>query len=275
MKSPDISVIVTNHNYGKYIRRCLGSLLNQEVERSRYEIIVVDDHSTDDSLQAIETFKNSGDIRVIVNRRNLGVGGSSHVGVGHSRGKYFVRVDADDYVQPPFLSMLYTFLRFCPQYVGVSCDYYLTDNDERILSVESFRENGLACGMMLRTSYLERIGSYDRKKKVFEDQDLFRRIDLCEVGSLGAWTVRTLDDSWSILIVVAFLLAAAVFAVYLAHVRVYDEAEVGSLRSQRSITPLVMTFMYKRRVAEVVLDFCLVSITYTRPTGSSSRKGNS
>lgn len=184
MKGPDISVVVTNFNYGKYIRRCLRSLLSQDLERSRYEIILVDDRSTDDSLQAVAAFKEAGDIKVIVNRKNLGVGGSSRAGVDHSRGKYFVRVDADDYVQPPFLSMLYNFLRFCPDYVGVSCDYFLTDNDERVLSVESFKENGLACGLMLRTSYLERIGSYNHSKKIFEDQDLFRRIDSRKVYHL-------------------------------------------------------------------------------------------
>lgn len=177
MKSPDISVVITNYNYGKYIRRCLRSLLNQDLARDRYELIVVDDHSTDDSVGAIESFKGAGDITILVNKRNLGVGASARVGVDHSRGKYFVRVDADDYVQPPFLSMLYNFLRFCPQYVGVSCDYFLTDNDERVLSAESFKEQGLACGLMLRTSYLERIGSYNKKKKVFEDRDLFERIE--------------------------------------------------------------------------------------------------
>lgn len=177
MKGPDISVVVTNFNYGHYIRRCLRSLLSQDLDRGRYEIIVVDDHSTDDSLEAIAAFRKAGDVAVVVNKKNLGVGGSSRVGVDHARGKYFVRVDADDYVQPPFLSMLYNVLRFCPDYVGVSCDYFLTDNDERILKVQSFQENGLACGLMLRTSYLERIGSYNLKKKLFEDKDLFTRID--------------------------------------------------------------------------------------------------
>jgi hypothetical protein len=80
-------------------------------------------------------------------------------------------------VQPAFLPMLFNFLRFCPKYVGVSCDYFLTDNDERVLSVQSFQENGLACGLMLRTSYLEIVGSYNKKKKVFEDTDLFHRIE--------------------------------------------------------------------------------------------------
>ena len=177
MKAPDISVVVTNYNYGKYVRRCLRSLLNQDLGRQHYEIVVIDDRSTDDSLQAMEAFSEAGDVKVIVNKKNLGVGGSSRVGVDHSRGKYFVRVDADDYVQPPFLSMLYNFLRFCPNYVGVSCDYFVTDNDERILSVQSFQENGLACGLMLRTSYLEIVGSYNKKKKLFEDKDLFRRLE--------------------------------------------------------------------------------------------------
>ena len=177
MKAPDISVVVTNYNYGSFIRRCLRSLLSQELERNRYEIIVVDDKSTDDSLAAIEAFVEAGEVRVIVNKKNLGVGGSSRVGVDHSRGKYFVRVDADDYVQPPFLSMLCNFLRFRPDCVGVSCDYFITDIDERIVSVESFKENGLACGLMLRTSHLERVGSYNKRRRLFEDRDLLKRID--------------------------------------------------------------------------------------------------
>ena len=47
VKAPDVSVVVTNFNYGKYLRRCLRSLINQDLDRSRYEVIVVDDHSTD------------------------------------------------------------------------------------------------------------------------------------------------------------------------------------------------------------------------------------
>ncbi len=177
MKAVDISVIVTNFNYGRLIRRCLRSLLNQDLQSDRYEIIVVDDASKDDSLLALETFRQNDEIRLIVNRNNTGVGASSVIGVSHSRGKYVVRVDADDYVQPPFLYILFNFLKFNPAYAGVSCDYFLTDNEERILSVQSFEQNGLACGLMLRTSYLEQIGSYNPEKRIFEERDLFERID--------------------------------------------------------------------------------------------------
>ena len=56
MRAVDISVIVTNYNYGRVLRRCIRSLLNQELEHSRYEIIVIDDHSTDDSRDALTVF---------------------------------------------------------------------------------------------------------------------------------------------------------------------------------------------------------------------------
>ena len=64
-KAPDVSVVVTNFNYGKYLRRCLRSLINQDLDRSRYEVIVVDDHSTDDSLDAIDEFAADKGIKVI------------------------------------------------------------------------------------------------------------------------------------------------------------------------------------------------------------------
>lgn len=177
MRLIDISVIVVNHNYGKLIRRCIRSLLNQDMDKSHYEILVVDDASTDDSIEALDTFTRVREIKVIRNKENLGIGASAQIGVANSRGKYFVRVDSDDYVQPPFLYMLYNFLKFNPKYVGVSCDYFITDNEERVISPESFKDNGIACGLMFRTSYLEIIGSYNADKRVFEDKDLFSRIN--------------------------------------------------------------------------------------------------
>lgn len=177
MRLIDISVIVVNYNYGKLIRRCIRSLLNQDLNKEHYEIIVVDDGSTDDSIEALETFESAGDVRLIRNEKNMGIGASAQIGVANSRGKYFVRVDSDDYVQPPFLYMLYNFLKFNPKYVAASSDYFITDNEERVISHESFKEKGIACGLMFRTSYLEIVGSYNAQKKVFEDEDLFDRID--------------------------------------------------------------------------------------------------
>ena len=61
----DISVIVTNYNYSKLIRRCIRSLLNQNIDHKNYEIIVVDDCSTDNSVEVIESFTGYSNIKLI------------------------------------------------------------------------------------------------------------------------------------------------------------------------------------------------------------------
>lgn len=58
-----------------------------------------------------------------------------------------------------------------------------------------------------------------------------------------------------------FLLAMMIFAVYLARIRVYDDPDAATVKGQ-PVTPLVANFMYKRRVAEVMLDLCLIPLAY-------------
>jgi UDP-GlcNAc:undecaprenyl-phosphate GlcNAc-1-phosphate transferase len=77
-------------------------------------------------------------------------------------------------------------------------------------------------------------------------------------GAIGFAIHRSSDvDAW--LLGVVFILAMVVFAAYLAQVRVYDESATGPARG---VTLVLVEFMYKRRVAEVLLDVCLVLIAY-------------
>jgi UDP-GlcNAc:undecaprenyl-phosphate GlcNAc-1-phosphate transferase len=69
------------------------------------------------------------------------------------------------------------------------------------------------------------------------------------------------DSSWGSIAAVGFLLAMVIFGVYLARVRVYEEAHLAALQGD-SLTPVIANFMYKRRVAEVLLDLCLISLAY-------------
>ena len=68
------------------------------------------------------------------------------------------------------------------------------------------------------------------------------------------------SHAWSIAAALAFVIAMALFAVYLAGIRVYDDGD--SHAETGAVTPLVVEFMYKRRVAEVLLDCALVSLCY-------------
>lgn len=79
---------------------------------------------------------------------------------------------------------------------------------------------------------------------------------LAALGGIIGLTLRS--TGWPMVAGATFLVAMSLFAVYLARVRVYDEQEA----LPGTITPLVGDFMYKRRVAEVVLDFWLVGIAY-------------
>jgi len=84
---------------------------------------------------------------------------------------------------------------------------------------------------------------------------------LAAITGLTGYFARSLETSWSVLLIVAVMLPLAVFTVYLSNVRVYDGADLSVLR-RTGVTPLVMTFMYKRRVAEVFLDLALISMAY-------------
>jgi len=77
---------------------------------------------------------------------------------------------------------------------------------------------------------------------------------------LLAVSLSRFQNDWTSVAAAVFLLAMIIFAVYLAHVRVYDDAS-AALRAG-GITPFVVDFMHKRRVAEVLLDALLVTIAY-------------
>jgi UDP-GlcNAc:undecaprenyl-phosphate GlcNAc-1-phosphate transferase len=84
---------------------------------------------------------------------------------------------------------------------------------------------------------------------------------LSGLGGGLAIAIRGFSNEWPSLAAVIFMLAMVIFAVYLAHVRVYDDADRAILQ-RRGFTPFALEFMYKRRVAEVLLDVCLVCISY-------------
>jgi len=85
------SIIVPNYNKGEYIEECLNSILSQTYKN--YEIIVIDDGSTDNSLEIINKF----DVLCLKTNR-LQAGGARNLGLKHATGDYIVFLDSDDYL---------------------------------------------------------------------------------------------------------------------------------------------------------------------------------
>lgn len=106
MNNIKVSVIVPVFNASKYIRKTLNSIINQNFDS--YEIIVIDDGSTDDSLEIINnTLENTKIPHKIIHQKNSGVSVARNTGIDASSGEYLVFIDADDYVTPNHLSVLY------------------------------------------------------------------------------------------------------------------------------------------------------------------------
>ena len=165
-----VSVIVAAHNEERYLGRCLRSLLAQRFERNRYDVIVIDDASTDRTSAVLATFGDS--ITVLRNETNLGLPASLNRAITSTHSKFIVRVDADDYVNNAFLDVMYMFLADNPQFDAAACDYLLVDDREEVISRRDANKEPIACGIMFRTEQLIDIGLYDESFLRHEDRDL-------------------------------------------------------------------------------------------------------
>ena len=103
----DISVIVPAYNASKTIIKCLDSLKQSEL--NNYEVIVVDDVSTDNTVFLVEKYIDDGNdfVKLIKNSINQGPSFSRKNGIDNSSGSFLAFVDSDDYVETDFLDLLY------------------------------------------------------------------------------------------------------------------------------------------------------------------------
>ena len=99
-----VSVIVPVYNLESYIERCLDSLLMQDYDD--LEIILVNDGSTDKSLEIIEKYAQQSESIIVINQKNSGVSSARNAGIEKATGFFIAFVDGDDYVDSDFISTL-------------------------------------------------------------------------------------------------------------------------------------------------------------------------
>lgn len=170
-----ISVIITCHNYAKFLSRAIRSAINQTIDKKEYEIIVVNDGSTDETKQIMQSF--SGFIKQVNLEKNLGLAAARNEGIKKAIGRYLVNLDADDYMDDNLLLLESIFLNSNASWDAVSCDYYLVDEDEKHIKRISGDKKPIACGVMFRTDRLIEIGLYDESFKMREEEDLRIRFE--------------------------------------------------------------------------------------------------
>lgn len=170
-----VSVYITNYNYGAYIRQSIESVLNQSFQN--FELLIIDDGSTDDSREIIELYRSVDKIKIIF-QKNKGLNITNNIAMRAAKGKYIMRLDADDYLDSNALLVMSNALESDADLGLVFPDYYLVDENGSILSLETRHnfdeEVGLldqpahgAC-TMIRRDFLMELNGY---KEEYSCQD--------------------------------------------------------------------------------------------------------
>ncbi len=165
-----VSLIITTFNYAQYVERAIRSALDQSLASNQFEVIVVNDASTDETASILENYIN--DVRIYNLESNLGLSGARNFGIKKAKGQFIVFLDADDYLHKETLRVQKLFLEENNSLDAVSVDYYLVD--ERGKHIEHVRatDKPIACGIMFRKDFLYNIGLYDEGFRAREEEDL-------------------------------------------------------------------------------------------------------
>ncbi|MEY3834837.1 MAG: hypothetical protein RI989_265 [Bacteroidota bacterium] len=175
-----VSLIITTYNYAQYIERAIRSALDQSLSKSDYEIIVVNDASTDATSQILENYSDV--VRIFNLTENIGLSAARNFGIRKARGQNIVFLDADDYLHSESLRVQNLFLNENNALDAVAIDYYLVNERGQHLQHVASSEKPIACGIMFRKDHLYNIGLYDETFAAREEEDLRIRWENAGLG---------------------------------------------------------------------------------------------
>lgn len=115
MNNHSVSIIIPNYNGALLISRCLDSVFNQKSD-CIFEVIVIDDGSTDNSVEIVKKYNNI----IVIKQSNQGPAAARNKGIEIATGKYLTFLDADDYWKPTFFKETVSFLNDNPETIAVS-----------------------------------------------------------------------------------------------------------------------------------------------------------
>lgn len=188
VKNPLVSVIVPSYNHSKYIEECVESIVNQTY--SNYELIVIDDGSTDNSVEILERLQNKYNFQLVV-QENIGLTKTLNKALSLSSGKYISIIASDDYWKTEKIKYQIECLENNLEVKLCFTDVIYVDGNSKMIDRRSYQERGVKllqtfedvllnaklppASLMFKRSDLEKIGGFDETLKV-EDLDLWLNI---------------------------------------------------------------------------------------------------
>lgn len=181
-----VTVYVTCHNYGRFLREAVDSVLGQTLRE--WELIIFDDGSTDDSLEIAKAYESEhpGKIRVVSTESARGLRACANQAIEMARGIYIVRLDADDYFDENALLSLSHYLDQHQEVGLVFPNWVYVDEAGGFLGIERRKKIGTeskvldlpahgAC-TMVRRRILRSIGGYDVSHDSQDGHELWLKV---------------------------------------------------------------------------------------------------
>jgi glycosyltransferase involved in cell wall biosynthesis len=197
---PLLSVTVLNYNYGHYLPTCLNSILGQTFKN--FELIIINDTSTDNSLEIIQPYLADSRVRLIDHQINKGFVASLIEGSEQSRGKYITVISADDWVvDSQAFEKQVAVMNADPQVAVVFTNYGFYRDEQNFISARNpapanYIREGLDVfkelvhnrfpqhsGTIIRKTAYDAIGGYDANLHYAVDGHMW--LGLCHVGKVA------------------------------------------------------------------------------------------
>lgn len=190
--NPLVTVYLVNHNYGRFIGEAIESIFNQTM--TNYECLIIDDGSTDHSRQIIDSYAKNHRLFTIY-QQNRGLTVSNNIALRTARGKFIMRLDADDYLDPHCLELLSNILNKDPNIAMAFPDYFEVSEEGKVIkivrrhnfdNVTVLDQPAHGACTMIRRDVLEEIGGYDESFGCQDGWDIWVRI-------IDRWQVKNIN----------------------------------------------------------------------------------
>ena len=168
-----ITIIICSYNNSSYLKECHKSFFDQSVSNNWFDVILVDDKSSDESFEIANYFKDKKNFRIIKNKKNIGLVKSCNKAIKYVKTDFMVRVDSDDYVSKNFVKV---FLKNIEKgYEFILSNYTIvTNNRLKRINIKKFRFKDLiSCSVALKIEIINKIGGYNNF--LWEEYDLYIR----------------------------------------------------------------------------------------------------
>ena len=171
---PEITVYIVNHNYHEYLNQSIKSVLDQTFKN--FELIIIDNGSDKKSKKILDNYSDNPKIFTLL-QTNKGLATANNIAIRMARGKYIIRLDADDYFDKNALQSMYHLMESNKDLCLVFPDYFKVNKKGEILElfrrhdfkkVKLFDQPAHGACTMIRLNFLKQIGGYNEK---FDRQD--------------------------------------------------------------------------------------------------------